>query len=177
MAFTTMHFAVGMACGGAAAGVACLALRRGWRWVPAAMTGGGVWAIVPDLPRIWREDFPSLPLASVLGSRSLEDALHAWGNLFCFHAALDAQPREFALHGLALILVLYNVSLALLLWLEHRQRHSIGNRAWRAHAGRNGMAGPVRRDREALDGVKEGPDGPPRPLLYRTRATHLSRAG
>ena len=39
-----MHFAVGMACGGALSGVACLIVRRGWRGVPIAMTLGGVWA-------------------------------------------------------------------------------------------------------------------------------------
>src|SRR5687767_1172972 len=108
MAWTTMHFAVGMGCSGAIATAACLCLRRGWRSIPLVMTAGGAWALVPDLPRIWREDFPSLPFASVLGRMSLERWLHERGNVFFFHAMLDAQPRELALHGLALILVFYN---------------------------------------------------------------------
>jgi len=37
MAWTTMHFAVGMGCTGAAVGAACLTMRRGWRWLPAAV--------------------------------------------------------------------------------------------------------------------------------------------
>lgn len=113
VAWTTMHFAVGMLAGGAA-GVAVAALRgRGSRWVPAAMTFGGLWALAPDLPRVFREDFPWLPMASVLGSKELERQLHAYGDVFVLHARLDAQPNEYALHGLILILLLYN---AALLW-------------------------------------------------------------
>jgi len=40
MAWTTMHFAVGMGCAGALAGAACVVTRRGWRFIPAAMTAG-----------------------------------------------------------------------------------------------------------------------------------------
>lgn len=134
MAWTTMHFAVGMGCAGAAAAAACFIFRRGWRFMPAAMTFGGVWALIPDLPRIFREDFPSLPFASLLGSKDLERTLHDLGDLFCFHRALDAQPKEYALAGLMIILLLYNASIALLMFLEHRQRHSLANRMWQAHA-------------------------------------------
>ena len=133
MAWTSMHFAVGMGCAGAACGLASLALRRGFRWLPVAMTLGGIWAIIPDAPRLWREDFTWLPFASTLGAKSLEQDLHAVGDLFFFHKVLDAQPHEYALHGLILILVLYNASIALLMLMENRQRHSLGNRAWRAH--------------------------------------------
>ena len=117
-----MHFAVGMGGAGLLAGVACVVMRRGWRWLPPAMTLGGVWAIVPDLPRLWREDFPSLPFAATFGRKDLEVWLHSIGDVFFFHARLDAQPKEFALHGLVLILALYNLSILLLLWLgrEHR---------------------------------------------------------
>lgn len=133
MAFSTMHFGVGMACGAAAGLAGCVIARRGWRWIPAAATLGGVWAMAPDLPRIFREDFPSLPFASTLGAESLEKWLHAHGDWFFFHGSLDAQPKEFALLGLGLILLGYNLSIAHLLWLEHRQRNSVANRAWRAH--------------------------------------------
>ena len=134
MAWTTMHFAVGMGCSGAAAAAVCFTFKRGWRWIPPVMTLGGIWALAPDLPRILREDFPSLPLASTLGAHSFEYNLHAIGNLFFFHNALDAQPRELALHGLAIILLLYNIAIAMLWYLEHKQRNSIANRAYQAHS-------------------------------------------
>ncbi len=105
MAFTTMHFGVGMACGGAAALACALIRRKGFGAIGPAMTLGGIWAIVPDLPRVfvW---FPSLPFAHTLSGRQNEDRLLS--DIFFFHASLDAQPEEFALLGLALILVLYN---------------------------------------------------------------------
>ncbi|MEX2215831.1 MAG: hypothetical protein WD768_17095 [Phycisphaeraceae bacterium] len=131
MAWTSMHFAVGMGCTGAAVSAACLYMKRGWRWLPLAMTLGGIWAIAPDLPRIWREDFTWLPFASTFGQRSLEVWLHSIGDLFFFHKALDAQPNEYALHGLAIILILYNLSIALLLRMEHKARKRLG--AWDAH--------------------------------------------
>lgn len=106
-----MHFAVGMAGAGAIGTVGCLVVRRGWRWLPLAMTAGGFWALVPDLPRLFREDFPGLPLARTLGHHELERWLHAIGDLFFFHRALDQQPRELALHGLIGILLLYNLCL------------------------------------------------------------------
>ena len=120
MAWTTLHFGVGMACGGAAATVACCLLRRGWRWVTPVMTAAGVWALAPDLPRIFREDFPSLPLASVLGDKRLDDRLLAIGDVFFFHRALDSQPKEYALHGLVLILLCYHVGWAMA-WLDRRR--------------------------------------------------------
>ena len=121
-----MHFAAGMGCSGVAATAACLLARRGWRWIPAAMTAGGFWAIVPDMPRVFREDFPSLGLAGSLGTKDLERSLHSMGDLFFFHHALDAQPQEYALAGLWIILLLYNLALAMLMLLESRARHRIG---------------------------------------------------
>lgn len=114
MAFTTMHFAVGMASAGALACTGALLLRRGWRWVPLAMTAGGIWACVPDMPRIFKEDFPNLPFAQTLSAKPLQNWLNANGDLFFFHRMLDTQPKEYALHGLLGILVLYTVSCFLL---------------------------------------------------------------
>ena len=125
MAWTSMHFAVGMGCAGVAFGAGCLLMRRGWRWLPAMMTLGGLWAIVPDAPRLWREDFPWLPFASTLGAKSLEDSLHGIGDLFFFHQSLDAQPHEYALHGLILMLVLYNAAIVLLMGMERKQRKTV----------------------------------------------------
>lgn len=122
-----------MGCGGALAGTACLIFRRGWRFLPAAMTAGGIWALLPDLPRVFREDFPNLPFAGMLGASSFERFLHRAGDLFCFHSQLDAQPKEYALAGFAIIIFLYNLSIGLLMMLEYRQRDSIANRAWLAH--------------------------------------------
>lgn len=119
-----MHFAAGMAGAAVIGAGVCLLRRGGWRWLPLAMTAGGAWAITPDLPRVFREDFPSLPFAATLGSKDLEHWLHSIGDVFFFHARLDAQPHEFALHGLAAILVLYNLSIALLMWMERRQRRA-----------------------------------------------------
>ena len=117
-----MHFAVGMGCGGGGAVGICVLIRRGWRWLPAIMSLGGIWALVPDLPRVFREDFPGLPLASWLGAKGLERWLHQHGDLFFFHSRLDAGQHEWALHGLALILLFYNVSIVLLMVMERRQR-------------------------------------------------------
>jgi hypothetical protein len=134
MAWTSAHFAVGMACSGAATAGVCLIVHRGWRWLPAVMTLGGLWACVPDMPRLWREDFPGLPLGSILGQISLEHRLHEFGNLFFFHARMDAPPHlPYALNGLIAIICMYNASIAMLMWMEHRQRNSLGNRHWRAH--------------------------------------------
>ena len=58
MAWASAHFAVGMA-GGAAIGAAlCLTRRGGWRYLPVAMTLGGLWALGPDLPRLFTEGLP-----------------------------------------------------------------------------------------------------------------------
>ena len=107
MAWTSMHFAIGMMGSGVIAGVGCVLLRRGWKYLPGIMTLGGAWAIVPDMPRIWREDFPWLPFAGTLGKKSLEQWLHGNGDWFFMHKQLDAQPHEYALHGLAMIIGLY----------------------------------------------------------------------
>jgi len=133
MAWTSMHFAVGMGCAGVLTGTACLVLRRGWRFIPAGMTLGGLWALIPDSPRIFREDFPSLPFAAILGDKHLERLLHSFGDLFFFHSSLDHQPHEYALHGLLLIVLFYNLAIGLLWHLERRQRNSVPNRNWRAH--------------------------------------------
>lgn len=130
MAWATMHFATGMCCAGAMTGVACLVTRRGWRWVAPAMTVGGVWAIIPDLPRIFRQDFPNAPLASIFGHRQIESWLVDWGDVFFYHHTLDSQPKEYALAGMALIIVLYNVAILLLMGhniLQRRRLRRIAN--------------------------------------------------
>ena len=120
MAFTTMHFALGMVGTGAVATVGALLLRRGLRWVPMWMTAGGIWACVPDMPRVFKEDFPSTPYAETLSAKPLQDWLQANGDWFFFHRMFDDQPREFALHGLAIILFLYTISV-FLLTITHRR--------------------------------------------------------
>ncbi|MEM9111132.1 MAG: hypothetical protein AAGC72_14020 [Planctomycetota bacterium] len=114
MAFTTMHFALGMVGAGAAATAGALVLRRGLRWVPLWMTAGGVWACVPDMPRIFKEDFPNAPFAQTLSAKPLQQWLQANGDLFFFHRMLDSQPKEYALQGLAIILTLYTLSVLFL---------------------------------------------------------------
>ena len=124
MAFTTMHFALGMVGTGAVATVGALVLRRGLRWVPLWMTAGGVWACVPDMPRIFEEDFPNAPFASALSAKPLQEWLQANGDWFFFHRMLDAQPKEYALHGLAIILLLYTVSVFFLTITHRRPRNA-----------------------------------------------------
>lgn len=106
MAFATMHFGVGMACGGAAALGVALIRRKGFQAIGPAMTIGGIWAMVPDLTRlfVW---YPSLPFSSYLGGSTNEKRLLS--DLFFFHASLDAQPKNYTLLGMALILALYNL--------------------------------------------------------------------
>ena len=113
MAWTSAHFAVGMFAGGAISmTIHTLRKRGGWA-VPWAMTLGGFWAIVPDMPRLWREDFPSLPFSSILGNKDLERWLHSIGDVFFFHHAMDIQDKEFALHGLIGMILLYNLAIFL----------------------------------------------------------------
>ena len=171
MAWDTMHYAVGMGCSGAVVGAACFLMKKGWRWLPAAMTAGGVWAMVPDMPRIFREDFPNAPFAAILGSADLERWLHSIGNLFFFHLRLDMQPHEYALLGFALVLILYNLSIALLIGMEHRQRNSLGNRAWRAH--RSQMRHHRRSRHRSHHSHTE--DDRPAHIAGRIRSSHLSR--
>ncbi len=127
MAWTSMHFAVGMGFAGAGTAALCMIRQRGWRWIPITMTVGGIWATLPDIPRLFREDFPSLGLGPILGSKQLEANLHAWGDVFFLHRQLDLQPREFALAGVILMILLYNAGLGLLMWLEHRQKRKAHN--------------------------------------------------
>ncbi|MEM9415412.1 MAG: hypothetical protein AAGA29_08055 [Planctomycetota bacterium] len=124
MAFATMHFATGMALGGALALLGAAALRRKPTALPIAMTAGGIWAMVPDLPRLFTEDFPNAPLASVLGAKPLRVWLETHGDWFALHRTLDAQPAEFALHGMFLMIALYNAALlapALIRWRQRRR--------------------------------------------------------
>lgn len=177
-----MHFAVGMGCAGVMAGAACLWLRRGWRWVPAAMTAGGLWALVPDLPRLWREDFAWLPLAATLGDKGLERELHAMGTIFFFHQQLDAQPNEYALHGLIGVVLLYNLALGLLMLLQRRQSHGIANRVWHAHAPHlpKALASNVKATPATLPQHAQAHDDhgelPPTYAFRKVRSSHLSRA-
>ena len=121
MAWASMHFAVGMGCVGLAGAGVCLLARRGWRWLPLAMTAGGIWAMGPDLPRMFREDFPNAPLARWLGHRDLQAFLNRHADWFFAHGQLDSQPKEFALHGLFLIIALYTLCILGLMWQSHRQ--------------------------------------------------------
>ncbi len=170
MAWTSMHFAVGMMCGGAAAGAIAIVWRRGMRWLPLAMTLGGFWALVPDLPRIFREDFPSLPFAATLGDRQLEAWLHSIGDIFFFHHALDAQPHEFALHGLAIIILLYNVALVGLM-LDGRRGRDLLSRWRRSRMARARAA--VRTRAMTLVGCEEEAG---EPVVARIRSSHLQRS-
>ena len=121
MAFATMHFATGMACGGLIGITGVSIFRRGLRFVPLAMTAGGLWAMAPDMTRLFTEDFPNAPFASILGSQGLKAWLESHANWFAFHGLLDDQPKELALHGMFGIVVMYNLAI-LMLMLTRRRR-------------------------------------------------------
>ena len=125
MAWTSMHFAIGMMGSGMIGGIGCVMLRKGWKYLPGIMTVGGMWGIVPDLPRIWREDFPWLPFADVLGKKSLERGLHDYGDIFFLHKQLDAQPHEYALHGLAMIIGLYVICSGMMVFWGRLERRKV----------------------------------------------------
>ncbi len=136
MAFATMHFATGMVCSAAAGVVVCTIMRQGWRWLPLVTTAGGFWAMVPDMPRLFREDFlRHLPVLNRLGDKSFEAWLHRNGDLFFFHHWLDTHRTEdrLALQGMAIIIAGYVLSVLLLMFLEWRARHSEANRFWQTH--------------------------------------------
>jgi len=165
-----MHFAVGMACSGALATGACLVLRKGWKWIPAAMTFGGFWAIVPDLPRLWREDFPSLPFASTLGQKSLEKWLHNWGDVFFFHHWFDShrEGHQYALHGLIGMIFLYNVGIAWLMLLNWKQR---------SKAKSTPNSGGLRLTSHSDARPDANSDAEGEAFVRRMRSSHLSRTG
>ncbi len=164
VAWTSMHFAVGMAGGAVIAGVGCLIARRGYKYIPAAMTVGGLWAFVPDMPRLFREDFPSLPFAATLGDKGLERWLHSVGDLFFFHQSLDAQPREFALHGLFLIIMMYNLAIAAQWFTNHRA----AMRLWRNKS--HSPAPSPTTDANQSGSQREA-------VVGRIRSSHLHRTG
>jgi len=120
MTSTSMHLAVGMACGGLAAVAFCLAMKRGWRWIPLVMTAGAIWAILPDLPAMMRQQLAWMPLSQTLGSQALENALASWGNVFFFHSALASSSADLSVVGFALMFLLFNLSMAGVLMLERR---------------------------------------------------------
>ncbi|MCX5660234.1 MAG: hypothetical protein NTW19_11000 [Planctomycetota bacterium] len=180
MTWTSMHFAVGMACAGGITAVGCAIPRRGWRWIPAAMTLGGLWANVPDMPRLFRQDFPGLHLASTLGSLDLEHFLHRWGDLFFFHATLDDCINDYALHGLIGMIFLYNLAIGLMLFLEHRQRRLVHGHAGHAPPRPHRPRAAVPRPMPAAKSVSpendvEADDGETDPIVRLVRSSHLSR--
>lgn len=173
MAFTTMHLAVGMACSGAIGIAACMVLRRGWRWIPLVMTLGAIWAITPDMPRVFHEDFPGLPLASTLGSKDLERSLHAWGDVFFFHMKLDAQPKEYALLGAGLMLVFYNASIVGLMALERKQYDRL-NKSYSSRREHASTRGKLKMLRLSDDQGLEAAESMSR--IHQVRSSHLSRS-
>ncbi|MEM9294767.1 MAG: hypothetical protein AAGA57_03110 [Planctomycetota bacterium] len=122
MAWASAHFAVGMACGAGLGSIAFVTLRRGWRYLPIPMTLGGVWALGPDLPRLFREDFPSAPFADTLSAKHLREWLHRNADWFFFHGRLDEQPREYALHGMVAIVALYLAAWAIAIAVPRRAK-------------------------------------------------------
>ncbi|MEM0913434.1 MAG: hypothetical protein AAGK09_02375 [Planctomycetota bacterium] len=178
MSWTSMHFAVGMV-GGAAvtATVACF-WRRGLVYTPLGMTLGGLWAIVPDTPRLARVDFPSLralPGVEAFASKSTEDWLHRIGDLFFLHRTIDERLADHALAGLFMTVAMYTLAIAgltALIALQRRRIARLENRASR-HAA-TPTARPVDRRRAPTGRPADSPLGEPVP---RRRRGDWERAG
>ena len=96
--------------------------------------------------------------------------MHSTGDLFLFHRSLDHQPFEYALQGFAAVLILYNLSIVMLMWMEHRQRNSLGNRAWRAHSPH------LRQRRHSGDKPAVPEDEPQKSVAGRIRSSRQTRA-
>lgn len=167
-----MHFAVGMAGGAVIAAGAALVLRRGWRYTPLAMTLGGVWAIIPDTPRLVRIDFPSLrgvPGLTAFGDKATEAWLHGIGDVFFFHRTLDRNAPDLALAGVFGMASLYTVGLVVLLgvigWQAARIR--LLRARLRSHATLGGP-GFVERRRADPEEPRGGRPGEPMPRRRRT---------
>ncbi len=115
MAWIGAHFAIGVAGGGAIAAGICAVRKRGWKSVPIAMLAGGVWAVIPDLPRIVRDDLSIGLLTATIGSPGVIDWFHQHGNWFFLHRWVDVQAAQpwpearWGLRGLAVILICYNL--------------------------------------------------------------------
>lgn len=116
-----MHFAAGMIGSGSVCAAVGLFRPRVWRYLTPVMTLGGVWALLPDMPRMVREDGGMLPFFWRLGDRRMDALIQPWGDLFFLHRTLDAQPHEYALVGLGLIIFCYNAG-----WLLSRWRRETG---------------------------------------------------
>jgi hypothetical protein len=112
MVFTAIHMAAGMLAAGVAGLAICTLMSRGWRWIPVAMTAGAIWAILPDLPAMFRNHLQGLPMAGVLGSDRLEAALQSWGNVFFAHRVLQEQMEGMSAWGLTGWLVLAGLCIA-----------------------------------------------------------------
>jgi len=126
MAWIGGHFAIGMACGGAAAAGWCAWRRRDWHLIPFAMAAGGVWAIIPDMPRVIREDLPGTWLAATAGARPLEEVLQYYGNVFFFHRWFDfAQTGRWGLRGLAIVVASYTVLSYFLIYQNGRLQQKV----------------------------------------------------
>jgi hypothetical protein len=172
-----MHFAVGMVGGAAVTAAAALVCRRGLRFTPLGMTAGGLWAIVPDTPRLVRIDFPSLralPGAHAFAAPTTEAWLHAIGDLFFFHRTLDRHAGDLALAGLFGTIAGYTLGLAALLGVIAWQRARIRRLQQQLRSHRPVAAAPPDRRRNPPDAV---PDGPPGQAVPRRRRTDWQHAG
>ena len=117
MPMPEVHYALGMTCGGIAS-VAVPWFRRRWYKIgPLFMTFCGVWAMLPDVPRVLGQIPGWVPfyglLHGVLGSRSAHKFMHGGiGNIFFGHALLDNRfLDDYYLAGYAAVLGIYTVIL------------------------------------------------------------------
>jgi hypothetical protein len=120
----SIHFAVGMVCGGAIWLLVLLVRPRWWLYMPLAMMVGGLWAEGPDLPGIFKE-FPSLAVADWIHGRQWREAMHAgWPNVFFFHGLIDKTGTGGGTYGFAIAATLYTAWIIILVAYIRRLRRA-----------------------------------------------------
>ena len=127
MSDPAVHFAAGLI-GGTLIAAPIVSFRRRWRrYVPVFAGLCGLWASVPDFPRLVRgverllleRGFVRLanwPVIEYLGRNRLGRSLTAYGDWFFLHRLLDTRYRIEGLAGPVVVLLYYHVVILGYLW-------------------------------------------------------------
>ena len=103
--------------------------------VPLWMLAGGVWAVVPDMPRL------VLRLAGRQYGWSAEWHRPGWPDIFFFHGTLDSTGRGGSLWGTAAILFMFVCLVVVYLREIHRLTRQVSSMQMRAHGKETGREG------------------------------------
>lgn len=121
------HFAVGMICSGLLMLPLLFFRFRYWIYLPVVQTLGGVFAEVPDFPRVIGA-FPSLGLHHIVDADALYRLLHTRiGDLFFFHRSIDVSGEGNFLQGMTVVICIYNFWIFVFVGKEILQRRRAAN--------------------------------------------------